>query len=203
LGLDIVDTDVIRDLDADLSGTTDFPVVVKVLAAGLAHKLDAGGVVLNIDGAAALDAAVRRVRDNVARAQPEIELDGVLVQRMEQGLVEVLVGFVRDPQVGPIVTVGMGGVYAELYEDTAVRLAPLSSEEAHEMIEEVRGLVTIRGFRGQPRGDVDALAEAIVAVSKLAGLTPDVAEAEINPLIVRAEGNGVVAVDGLIRLEEG
>jgi len=203
LGLDIVDTDVIRDLDADLSGTTDFPVVVKVLAAGLAHKLDAGGVVLNIDGAAALDAAVRQVRDNVARAQPEIELDGVLVQRMEQGLVEVLVGFVRDPQVGPIVTVGMGGVYAELYEDTAVRLAPLSSEEAYEMIEEVRGLLTIRGFRGQPRGDVDALAEAIVAVSKLAGLTPDVAEAEINPLIVRAEGNGVVAVDGLIRLEEG
>ena len=203
LGVDIVDTAVIRDLDADLSGTAVFPVVVKALAAGLAHKSEAGGVVLNIDSAAALDAAVRRVQDNVARAQPDVELDGVLVQRMERGLVEVLVGFVRDPQVGPVVSVGMGGVYAELYEDTAVRLAPVSVEDAHEMIEEVRGLATIRGFRGQPRGDVEALAQAIVAVSTVAVLTPEVAEAEINPLIVRAEGDGVVAVDGLIRLEEG
>ncbi len=203
LGVDIVDTDVIRDLDADLSGIAVFPVVVKALAAGLGHKSEAGGVVLNISNAAALDAAVRRVRDNVARAQPDVELDGVLVQRMERGLVEVLVGFVRDPQVGPVVSVGMGGVYAELYEDTAVRLAPVSIEDAHEMIEEVRGLAIIRGFRGQPTGDVEALAQAIVAVSTVAVLTPDVAEAEINPLIVRAEGDGVVAVDGLIRLEEG
>ena len=203
LGVDIVDTAVIRDLDGDLSGIAVFPVVVKALAAGLGHKSEAGGVVLNIDNAAALDATVRRVRDNVARAQPDVELDGVLVQRMERGLVEVLVGFVRDPQVGPVVSVGMGGVYAELYEDTAVRLAPVSVEDAHEMIEEVRGLAIIRGFRGQPRGDVEALAQAIVVVSTVAVLTPDVAEAEINPLIVRAEGDGVVAVDGLIRLEEG
>ena len=203
LGVDIVDTAVIRDLDGDLSGIAVFPVVVKALAAGLGHKSEAGGVVLNIDNAAALDAEVRRVRDNVARAQPDVELDGVLVQRMERGLVEVLVGFVRDPQVGPVVSVGMGGVYAELYEDTAVRLAPVSVEDAHEMIEEVRGLAIIRGFRGQPRGDVEALAQAIVVVSTVAVLTPDVAEAEINPLIVRAEGDGVVAVDGLIRLEEG
>ena len=203
LGVDIVDTAVIRDLDGDLSGIAVFPVVVKALAAGLGHKSEAGGVVLNIDNAAALDAAVRRVRDNVARAQPDVELDGVLVQRMERGLVEVLVGFVRDPQVGPVVSVGMGGVYAELYEDTAVRLAPVSVEDAYEMIEEVRGLAIIRGFRGQPRGDVEALAQAIVVVSTVAVLTPDVADAEINPLIVRAEGDGVVAVDGLIRLEEG
>ena len=117
-------------------------------------------------------------------------------------MAEALVGFVRDPQAGPIVTVGAGGIYAELYDDTAVRLAPVSLDEAREMISEVRGLAVIRGLRGRSPGDAEALARAIVGMSNLAWVEPRVAEAEINPLIVRPEGSGVVAVDGLLRLME-
>jgi hypothetical protein len=113
---------------------------------------------------------------------------------MEKGLAEAIVGYRRDPVVGPIVIVGAGGVLAELYRDFAIRTAPVSEAEALAMIEEVKGLAPIRGYRNLPRGDVAALSEAIMKISRLA-LIESIAEAEINPLIVKAVG--VVAVDGL------
>ncbi len=180
----------------------EYPVAVKAMAAGLAHKSEAGGVVLEVGNADALRTAIGAIRDRLGRRHPALALDGILVQRMETGLAEALVGFVRDPQAGPIVTVGAGGIYAELYDDTAVRLAPVSLDEAREMISEVRGLAVIRGLRGRSPGDAEALARAIVGMSNLAWVEPRVAEAEINPLIVRPEGSGVVAVDGLLRLME-
>ena len=102
-----------------------------------------------------------------------------------------------DPQVGPLVVIGVGGVLAEIYKDFAMRLAPVTPETALQMIEEVKGLAVIRGYRGMTKGDCKALAEAVAAFSQLAAFD-DIAEAEINPLIVRKEGEGVVAVDGLI-----
>jgi hypothetical protein len=116
---------------------------------------------------------------------------------MERGLAEVIVGYKHDPQVGPVVLLGIGGVLAEIYKDIAIRLAPVTSAEAEHMIDEVKGLAVIRGYRGLPRGDRKALAEAIAACSQLA-YVPGIAEAEINPLLVKPEGQGVVAVDGLI-----
>jgi len=178
----------------------NYPVAVKAMAADLAHKSEAGGVVLNVSTADLLQVAIREIRDNISRNHPAIALDGILIQHMEAGLAEALIGFVRDSQVGPIVTVGAGGIFAEFYGDRAVRLAPVSLNEACEMIGEVRGLAAIQGFRGSSPGDVEALARAIVAISNLATAEPRVAEAEINPLIVRGEGDGVVAIDGLLRL---
>ena len=107
-------------------------------------------------------------------------------------------GYRRDPQVGPVVTVGMGGTLAEIYRDFAVRLAPVSPVEAMEMIAEVRGLAVLQEFRGKPPGDAAALAEAVARFSALAHLA-GVIEAEINPLIVKATAGGVTAVDGLVR----
>ena len=105
----------------------------------------------------------------------------------------------RDPQVGPVVVLGAGGVLAEIYKDIAIRLAPVGLAGAHAMVEEVRGLAMIRGYRGLPRGDCEALAAAVAAMSQLATMEDRiVAEAEINPLIVKPAGEGVVAVDGLI-----
>ena len=179
-----------------------YPVAVKALAAELAHKSDAGGVLLDVGGAEALGAAIAEIRDNLARREPGLARASILVQRMESGVAEALVGFVRDAQAGPVVTVGVGGIDAELHDDTAVRLAPVSLAEAREMIEEVRGLTVLSGLRGRPRGDAEALALAVVAMSSLALAAPRVAEAEINPLIVRREGSGAVAVDGLLRLME-
>jgi len=120
---------------------------------------------------------------------------------MERGLAEVILGYRRDPLVGPTVTVGLGGVLAEIYKDAATRLAPVDEAEARQMIAEVKGLATIRGYRNLPRGDVTALARAIAALSQLAHETfAEVAEAEINPLLVKRDGEGVVAVDGLVLL---
>jgi len=124
------------------------------------------------------------------------------VQCMERGLAEVILGFKRDPQVGPIVVLGMGGVLAEIYRDFALRLAPVDVATASDMIEEVKGLAVIRGYRGMARGDCMALARAVSAFSQLAHV-PGVAEAEINPLLVKRESEGVVAVDGLIARNTG
>jgi acetate---CoA ligase (ADP-forming) len=121
---------------------------------------------------------------------------------MERGLAEVILGFRRDPLVGPTVTVGLGGVLAEIYKDAATRLAPVDEAEARQMIDEVKGLATIRGYRNLPRGDVATLAKAIAAFSALAHKAfADVSEAEINPLLVKRDGEGAVAVDGLVLLK--
>jgi acyl-CoA synthetase (NDP forming) len=179
-----------------------FPVVAKVLSPDIAHKTDAGGVVVNIPDADALQRAAASILQGVRAKHPQARLNGILVQRMEKGLAEVILGYRRDPQVGPVVVLGVGGVLAEIYRDYAVRLAPVSAGEAQRMIEEVKGLALIRGYRGMPRGDTAALAEAVRAFSQLACVEPAVSEAEINPLIVKREGEGIVAVDGLLVLGE-
>jgi acyl-CoA synthetase (NDP forming) len=182
--------------------TLDFPVVAKILSPDIAHKTDAGGVVVNIANAGELSRAAAGILDRVRARHAQARIEGVLVQRMEKGLAEVILGYKRDPQVGPIVVLGVGGVLAEIYKDFAVRLAPVSAAEARHMIEEVKGLAVIRGYRSMPEGDCDALAAAVAAFSQLAHLVPAVQEAEINPLIVKPAGQGVVAVDGLLVLKD-
>jgi acetate---CoA ligase (ADP-forming) len=186
-------------LDADLTTAPAlpfaYPVVVKALSAQLAHKSDAGGVVLNVTDGAALVAACQRIRANVAAHGHTITR--VLVQPMIAGVGEVLIGYRVDPDVGSLIIVAMGGIFTEIYRDRSLRLAPVDLATAREMIAQVRGLATLKGFRGKPAGDLDALAQAIVALSRLAD-DPSVLEAEINPLIVKTEG--VVAVDAVVRL---
>lgn len=175
------------------------PVALKVLSPDIAHKTEAGGVALGLADGQLAAVAARDIEKRVRAHSPHARLEGFLVQKMERGLAEVILGFRRDPLVGPTVTVGLGGVLAEIYSDASTRLAPVDEAEAHLMIEEVKGLATIRGYRNLPRGDVAALARAIASFSMLAHRAfGDVAEAEINPLLVKSEG--VVAVDGLVVL---
>ena len=177
------------------------PVVLKILSTDIAHKTEAGGVTLGlVDGPSAAVAA-REIERRVKAHSPHAKLDGFLIQKMERGLAEVILGFRRDPLVGPTVTVGLGGVLAEIYKDASTRLAPVDEAEAREMIAEVKGLATIRGYRNLPKGDVTVLARTIAAFSTLAHKAfADVSEAEINPLLVKRDGEGVVAVDGLVVL---
>jgi acyl-CoA synthetase (NDP forming) len=178
-----------------------YPVAVKVLSSEITHKTDIGGVVLNVTDDAALLAAIQKICASAAERAPGARIDRVLVQPMVSGLGEVLIGYRVDPDVGPLVMVAAGGVLTEIYRDRSLRLAPVDLATAREMIAEVRGLAVLSGFRGKPDGDLDALAHALVALSQLATATePAVAEAEINPLIVRPRGQGVVAVDALVRL---
>ncbi|HEY6992509.1 MAG TPA: acetate--CoA ligase family protein [Xanthobacteraceae bacterium] len=175
-----------------------YPVAVKVLSAEIAHKSDVGGVALAIADGATLIAAIRDIRASVAERKPDARIARVLVQPMVAGLGEVLIGYRVDRDVGPLIMAAAGGVLAEVARDRSLRLAPVDRAEAREMIAELRALVALAGYRGRPKGDLDALAQAIVALSRLAG-DPDVVEAEINPLIVRPAGQGVVAVDALVR----
>ena len=174
------------------------PAVVKVLSAAVAHKSDVGGVVLGVQDAAGLREAAERIAQAVAAARPQCAVDRLLVQQQGRGVAEALIGFRRDPDVGPVVVLAAGGVLAELYRDSSVRLAPVCLDEAREMVAEVRGLQVAAGYRGAPAGDLDALARAVVAMSELALCTePVVVEAEANPVLVLTLGEGVVAVDAV------
>jgi len=178
------------------------PVAVKLLSPDIPHKTDARMVCLNLTGPA-IAAAVRSMFTRAANEFPQARVDGVLVQSMEHGLAEVILGLRRDPELGPVVMLGSGGILAELRRSFSVRLAPVSLEAAHEMIDEVAELALLQGYRNLPRGDIDALARAVQSMSMLAAVSArTVAEAEINPLIVKAEGEGVVAVDGLVVFDE-
>jgi acyl-CoA synthetase (NDP forming) len=172
-----------------------YPVAIKALAPDILHKTEAGAVRLNVTNRGEFE---REIAAMLARVGANA---GILVQRMESGLAEAIVGYRDDPVVGPIVLVGAGGTLAEIYEDYALRLAPVDEAEAQAMIAKVKGLAVIRGYRSLPRGDVRALARAVAALSRLA-LLPGrpVAEAEINPVIVK--NDGAVAVDGLVVMKE-
>jgi len=174
-----------------------YPIALKIASPDIAHKSDAGGVRIDIGDGDELARAYGDIINSVGVAHPDADIDGVLVQKMHSGLGEALLGFKRDPLVGPVIVLGLGGILAELYHDTALRLAPVDIIEAQAMIDEVIGLAPLRGYRNAPPGDMQALAQAIVDFSNFAR-EKAVLEAEINPLVVGAEGHGVVAVDGLI-----
>jgi acyl-CoA synthetase (NDP forming) len=162
-----------------------YPVALKRL--DVEHKTEVAGVVLDIGNHAELVEHAKRMGQS-----------RLLVQRMARGLAEAIVGYRRDPVVGPVVLIGAGGTLAELYKDVAIALAPVSETEALALVERVTGLAVVRGYRNLPRGDVPALARAVAAMSRLAHV-PEVSEAEINPLIIQADG--VVAVDARLVLK--
>lgn len=188
----------IVERDASVPSDISFPVVVKALSSELPHKTEAGAVKLNIQNTDDLTAAISSIDENVARIKPDLRIERFLIEEMVLGVGEVLIGYRRDPQVGPIVVLAPGGILAEVYGDTSIRTAPISLHDAEQMIAEVKGLAPLRGYRNLPKGDLDALAQALVDLSQLANGTTSPAEAEINPLIVRGEGEGVIAVDGLV-----
>jgi acyl-CoA synthetase (NDP forming) len=176
-----------------------YPVAVKVLCVEIAHKTDVGGVALGVADGEALLAAIQNIAATVAERRPGARVARVLVQPMVSGLGEVLLGYRVDRDVGALIMVAAGGVLTEIARDRSLRLAPIDLATAHEMIAEVRSLIALAGYRGRPAGDLDALAQAMVALSQLAD-DANIAEAEINPLIVRPAGEGVVAVDALVKL---
>jgi acetate---CoA ligase (ADP-forming) len=190
-------------LEADMTQAPplpfSYPVAVKVLSADIAHKSDVGGVALGVADGVALVTAIAKISASVAERQPGTRVARVLVQPMIAALGEALVGYRVDRDVGPLIMVAAGGALTEIARDRSLRLAPVDLADAHEMIAEVRGLAPLAGYRGRPKADLEALARAIVALSRLAD-DASVAEAEINPLMVLLAGEGVVAVDALVKL---
>ncbi len=178
------------------------PYAVKVLSAALPNRSQFGGVALGLETTTMVRLAAQTVTRRARDVMPLARIDGVMIARMESSLAEVSLLFRRDTGAGPTVTLGMGGPLRDVYDDCAVRLAPLDRSAAWAMIGSIKGLMRLRGFRGGARGDMEALADAVEKFSMLALISsPSVIEAEIDPLFVRAEGKGVVAVDAWICTE--
>ncbi|MBI3938409.1 MAG: acetate--CoA ligase family protein [Betaproteobacteria bacterium] len=177
------------------------PFAVKVLSPDITHKTEAGGVRLNIADHAALRAAIEEVTESVRRAAPAARIDGMLVSEMITDGVETMVGVVNDPVFGPVVAFGLGGILTEVLHDLSYRVAPFDGATARAMIGELRGKAIFDGVRGRAPLDTEALAEALVAVSRLAwDLRERIQELDINPLLVRPRGKGVAAADALVVL---
>ena len=189
-----------REEAVEAAGAIGFPVALKVESVDLPHKTEAGGVRLDLASAGEVAQAYDRLLEEVGKKAPDASIDGVLVQTMVQGVAEVIIGTSRTPDLGICLVFGLGGIYTEVLKDVAFRLPPLGLAEAHDMIREIRTYPLLTGVRGRPRADVPALAETIVALSRLAlDFREEVDEIEFNPLMVLPEGQGILAVDTLVR----
>ena len=166
-----------------------FPVVVKILSPDITHKTDAGGVALDLADADAVRTAFETMLETVARKAPEARIQGVTVQRMVRtgDGIEMILGIKKDPTFGTVIMAGMGGTAAEIYGDRAIGFPPLNERLARRMIDELRMRPLLRGYRGRPAAAVDKLVEALIRLSYLAADFPEVAELDINPLLVTAE----------------
>ena len=187
-----------------------YPVALKVDSPDILHKTEAGVIRLGLSNAEQVRAAYDAVMSNAALATSPVSahgepveprnaaINGVLVQEMVSGGVEVIVGVSYDAQLGPVLLFGTGGVMVEVYNDVALRLCPITRPEAVDMINQVKGSQLLKGFRGSPVADVDALADALVQISHLAvNLEGTLSELDINPLMVLPQGQGIRAADAL------
>ena len=180
-----------------------YPVVMKVMSPQIMHKTEAKVIAVGMKDADAIRANYDRLMDNAKAFAPNAQIDGMLIQEMAgKPVAEVILGITRDPQFGPAVVYGTGGILVEILKDSTIGLPELTKEEALKMIRGTKGYRLLTGFRGAPKADVDALANTLVKVSKLAAEGADkVAGLDINPLLVYPEGEGVLAVDALIELQ--
>jgi len=177
-----------------------FPAVLKVVSNDIAHKSDVGGVKLDLADEAAVGAAFDQIMAAVKAAAPQAAVDGVSVQKMAAPGTEVIVGVNTDPQFGPVLMFGLGGILVELLEDVAFRIVPIEPRDARRMIREIKGFKLLEGFRGAPPADVGALEALLLKVSAFVDSHPEVAEMDLNPVF--AYPDGAVAVDARIVLSE-
>lgn len=176
-----------------------FPVAVKIASPDILHKSDIGGVMLNIGDAAALRDACRQVLDKARQHQPRARIEGLQVQKMASPGREIIIGAIRDPDFGPLVMLGLGGIYVELLRDTVFEPAPLGPREAAAMIERLKAKQLLHGIRGELPADVAALADLLVRVSQLMVDGADrIAEMEFNPVLVHPKGQGLTVVDAVV-----
>lgn len=180
------------------AGKIDGPTVLKVQSPDIPHKTEAKAIRIGVQGDAEVAAAYRDILNAAQRYRADARIEGVLVQEMIVGAHELLLGVTQDPTFGPVLTVGLGGIYVEVFKDVVFRLAPISAAEARRAIMELRSVALLQGVRGQSASDIDALTDAVVRVSWLAAdLRDQLAELDINPLCVLPQGKGVRIVDAL------
>jgi len=179
-----------------ISKKVGFPVVLKISSPDVVHKSDSGGVKLGIANAAQVGKAYSEIMSSVKRAYPEARIEGVSVQTMAPSGVEVIVGMSKDPQFGPVLMFGLGGILVEVLKDVSFRIVPVTERDAREMIREIKGYPILEGYRGQKPASIPALEKLIVKVSQFVEKNPQIKELDLNPLF--AYPDKAVAVDARI-----
>jgi acyl-CoA synthetase (NDP forming) len=183
---------------ADKAG---YPVVLKIVSPDVAHKSDIGGVRLGLESKEDVEEAFGEIIDAVKAAQPEAKIEGVAVQKMAPQGTEVIVGTSKDPQFGPVMMFGLGGILVEVVKDVAFRIVPLEPKDAREMVREIKGFPVLEGVRGQKPANLKALEGLILKVSQFIEAHPEIEELDLNPVF--AYPDGVLAVDARIVVGSG
>lgn len=184
----------------EIADELGYPVVMKIVSTDIAHKSDVGGVAVGLGDAKAVRKAYKEMMAKVAEVAPNAKIQGVAIQSMAKQGTEVIVGSTTDPQFGPVMMFGLGGVFVEVLKDVAFRIVPLEKRDAAQMIREIKGLPILQGVRGQAPADIEALEALILQVSDFIAAHPEVAELDLNPVF--AYDDGVIAVDARMVLTE-
>jgi acetate---CoA ligase (ADP-forming) subunit beta len=183
--------------------TMQFPLVMKVVSDKIVHKSDFGGVQVGLQTLEDVEKAFERIYENARkRGVDREEIEGVVVQEMVEGVQEILVGIKRDPIFGPILVIGIGGIFVELFKDVQLGICPLTEEDIFKMIERLKGYPLLDGFRGRNRADIKSLVSLSQKVSNLAMENEQIQEMDLNPVILKEEGLGAMAVDARIILKQ-
>jgi acetyltransferase len=191
------------DQAIEFAGQLGYPVVLKIASPDILHKTDVGGVKVGLNSAEDVRDAFELMVYRAQRYLPEARIWGCLVQEMvPAGGLEVLVGMNRDPQFGPLITFGLGCIYVETLKDVTFRVAPISIQEAQEMLGEIRANALLEGVRGQPGVDKQAIVDAVLRIGQLVQDFPQILEIDINPLIVYPNDQGAIAIDMRLVLSE-
>jgi acyl-CoA synthetase (NDP forming) len=177
---------------------TGFPAVLKVVSPEIAHKSDVGGVKLNLEMPEQVAAAFKEITAAAKKAQPSARIEGVSVQKMARPGIEVIIGMSQDPQFGPVLMFGLGGVLVEVLKDVSFRLVPLEPRDAQQMVREIKGFPLLEGYRGQEPADVEALERLLLRLSEFVEKHPEISELDLNPVF--AYKDGALAVDARIVL---
>jgi acyl-CoA synthetase (NDP forming) len=176
-----------------------YPVVLKIVSPDIIHKSDFGGVALNLRNSKSVENAYNQILENVKKHNAKAKIVGIIVQEMAPSSTEVIVGAIKDPQFGPAVMFGLGGIFVEVLKDVTFRVTPITKDDACEMIGEVRAYPLLKGYRNTPPADVDAIAEILLNTSKLVTDHSEISELDLNPIMVYEKG--AKAVDARIILE--
>ena len=184
-----------------LSRKMGFPVVLKISSPEVIHKSDSGGVKLSLNNAAEVKKAYDEILKKVKKLYPEAAVHGVSVQKMARPGTEVIIGTSKDPQFGPVIMFGLGGIFVELLKDVSFRVIPVKGKDAQEMIQEIKGYPLLMGYRGKEPASLTALVEIILKISKFIDQNSQVKELDLNPIF--AYRDKAVAVDARIVLEKG
>ena len=184
---------------AEFAEKIGYPVVLKIVSPDIIHKSDAGGVMVNLKSKVEVQNAYRQILENAKKYKATAKIVGVLVQEMAPQSTEIIVGAIKDSQFGQTLMFGLGGIFVELLKDVTFRVAPITREDAREMVTEVKAYPLLKGYRNTPPADIDAIINILLNTSRLVMENPEIKELDLNPIM--AYGNGAKTVDARIILE--